>query len=231
MTKYVRHILPALALAILFTAFAGEASAQGILREILKRMDNNNKALVSLKSDIKMAKYDSVLKETDTSSGTLNYLPGRTEKDIYVRIDWTSPVVEQLAIAKGKYKLFRPGLKQMIVGTVDNAKKDSKAGGALAFMTMSKAQLAANYDVKYIAEETVGGGINTWHLKLTPLNKATYKEADLWVDTNGMPVQARVMEKNNDTTTILLSGVQRNATIKASLFDIQAPSGTKVIQG
>jgi hypothetical protein len=75
MTKYMRYILPAIALAILFTASAGEASAQDILRQILKRMDDNNKSLVSLKGAIKMAKTDATLGETDTTEGELSYLP------------------------------------------------------------------------------------------------------------------------------------------------------------
>ena len=91
MSNYVRYILPAVALAILFTASAGEASAQGILREILKRMDDNNKSLVSLKGTIKMAKTDVALGETDTNEGELNYLPGKTQNQVYVRIDWTKP--------------------------------------------------------------------------------------------------------------------------------------------
>ena len=230
MTKYMRYILPAIALAILFTASAGEASAQGILREILKRMDTNNKSLVSLKGNIKMAKTDATLGETDLNEGELNYLPGRTQSQIYVRIDWTKPK-EHLAIANGEYILYRPGANRAITGKVDSKKANTKAGGALAFMTMSKAELSANYDVAYKGEETVSGGVNTWHLVLTPKAAASYKLADLWVDSNGMPVQAKVTEKNNDTTTIHLSGIQRNATIKASMFKIVPPKGTEIVKG
>jgi outer membrane lipoprotein-sorting protein len=232
MTKYMRYILPAIALAILFTASAGETLAQDKVRQILKRMDDNNKQLVSLKSGIKMAKFDSVLKETDVTEVSLSYLPGgRTEKNIFVRIDWTKPVTEHLAIANGKYILYRPSLKQAIVGSVDSAKGNSKAGGALAFMTMTKDQLAANYSVEYLGDETVNTGVSTFHLKLTPKTATSYKSADLWVDANGMPVQARVVEKNNDTTTILLSGAERNATVKANYFKLEPPKGTKIIQG
>jgi outer membrane lipoprotein-sorting protein len=46
-----------------------------------------------------------------------------------------------------------------------------------------------------------------------------------------MPVQAKVVEKNNDTTTILLSNVHRNATIKASQFKIEPPKDVKIVQG
>jgi outer membrane lipoprotein-sorting protein len=230
MNKYFRFILPAIAIIFLFNAAAGVASAQDVLRQILKRMDDNNKSLTSLKGNIKMEKRDSVLGETDLSEGSLSYLPGRSQKQVYMRIDWAKPRVEQLAIANGQYVLYRPSLKQAIVGNVDSA-KGPKAGGALAFMSMSKAQLSENYSVKYIGDETVAGGTNTFHLQLTPKTSMSYKSADLWVDANGMPVQAKVVERNNDTTTILLSNIQRNATVKASYFKISPPKGTAIVQG
>ena len=230
MTKYMRYILPAIALAILFTASAGEASAQDILRQILKRMDDNNKSLVSLKGAIKMAKTDATLGETDTTEGELSYLPGKSSTQIYLRIDWTKPV-EHLAIANGQYILYRPGANRAITGKVDSTKANTKAGGALAFMTMSKAELSANYDVEYKGEETVGGSTNTWHLLLKPKKQTSYKSADLWVDANGMPVQAKVVEKNNDSTTIQLSKIQKNATIKANDFRITPAKGTEMVKG
>lgn len=231
MNKYLRFVLPTIAIVFMFSAGAGAASGQDVLRKILKRMDDNNKSLTSLKGSIKMNKFNSQLGENDLTEGNINYIPGRTDKQIYVRIDWTKPVVEHLAIANGQYVLFRPKAKQAIVGKVDSVKGNGKAGGALAFMTMSREQLSQNYTVKFIAEETVTGGVQTFHLELTPKAATSYKSADLWVDANGMPVQARIVEKNNDTTTILLSSIQRNATVKANVFKISPPKGTNIVQG
>ncbi|MEO8574684.1 MAG: outer-membrane lipoprotein carrier protein LolA [Pyrinomonadaceae bacterium] len=232
MSKYLRVVLPAIAILFLFNALSTAVSAQtGVLGEILKRMDNNNRSLTSLKSNIKMDKFNAQLGEHDLTEGDLNYLPGKTEKEIYVRIDWTKPVAESLAIANGKYVLYRPRTKQAIVGKVDSTKGNSKSGGALAFMTMSKAKLRDNYDVKYAGEETVNSGAKTFHLVLTPKKANSYKSADLWVDSNGMPVQAKIMENNNDATTVLLLNVQRNATVKASVFKIDPPKGTSIVQG
>ena len=230
MNKYFRFLLPAVAVMVVFGA-ASTASAQGVIGEILKRMDDNNKSLVTLKSGIKMAKTDSVLGETDLSVGELTYRPGRDQESIFVRIDWKQPVVEHLAVANGQYVLYRPKLKQAIVGKVDKAKGNAKTGGALAFMTMSKAQLKENYDVKYVGDEKVGGTTDTFHLLLTPKKGGSYKSADLWVDKNGMPVQAKIVEKNNDTTTVLLTGVNRNPTVNASAFKISPPKGTAIVQG
>jgi outer membrane lipoprotein-sorting protein len=232
MNKFLRFGLMTFALAFVFSAFAAtETKAQGVLNDILNRMDQHNKLLKTLQADIKMAKLNAQLGESDITEGTVKYLPGASEKNIYVRIDWAKPVVEHLAVANGQYVLYRPNLKQAIVGKVDKKEGNAKASGALSFMGMNKAQLKANYDVKYIGQETVTGGIQTWHLELTPKNASSYKSADLWVDGNGMPVQAKVTEKNNDTTTVLLSNLQKNLKISGDTFSIKPPKGTKIVNG
>jgi outer membrane lipoprotein-sorting protein len=98
-------------------------------------------------------------------------------------------------------------------------------------MNMSKAQLQANYTVKYLGQANVAGGIPTWHLELVPKTAQKYKSAELWVDGNGMPIQAKVVENNNDTTTVLLSNLQKNVTLNASIFKIDLPKGTKIVKG
>jgi outer membrane lipoprotein-sorting protein len=96
---------------------------------------------------------------------------------------------------------------------------------------LSKDQLKANYTVRYLGQEKVSGGVETWHLEMTPKNPTSYKSAEMWVDGNGMPIQIKVTESNNDTTTILLSGLQKNTTINASVFEVKLPKDTKKIEG
>ena len=227
-----KRLVSILMMAIVFAVFSAvSANAQGVLPEILKRMDTNNKSLKSLKASIKMSKHNAQLDEYDLYEGNVQYLPAASKEQIKVRIDWAKPVVEQLAVGGGQYILYRPRLEQAIIGKVDSAKENAGAGGALAFMSMNRAQLKANYDVAYIGEETVNGSVKTWHIQLTPKSPTSYKGADLWVDTNGMPVQAKVIEKNNDSTTVQLTNIERNATVKAEVFAIKPPKNTKIIQG
>ncbi len=230
--KGIRKVLGLAVFALVLSAFAVvDASGQRVLGEILDRMDQNNKGMKSLKSSIKMSKHNSQLDEYDISEGTVQYLPAAVKEKIQVRIDWAKPMVEHLAVGAGQYILYRPRLEQAIIGKVDNAKGSAGASGALAFMSMNRAQLKANYEVSYEGEATVNGSVKTWHLKLTPKNSTTYKAAELWVDPNGMPVQAKVFEKNNDSTTIQLTNIERNATVASSVFQLKPPKGTKIIQG
>lgn len=231
MNRILRFGFMALALTFVFNAYAVIETKAQVLNGILNRMDTHNKLLKTLQADIKMNKINSQLGENDLTVGTIKYIPGANEKNIYVRIDWAKPVVEHLAVANGQYVLYTPRRQQAIVGKVDKAKGTAKANGVLAFMGMNKAQLKANYSVKYIGPENVSGNIPTIHIELIPKNAASYKTADLWIDADGMPIQAKITERNNDSTTVLLSNLQKNLRISGDDFVVKPPKGTKIIEG
>ena len=209
---------------------AGSAIAQNPLGRILNLMDANYKGLTSLKSNVTMVKTDSVLGESDTYEGKTSFLPESYAGKKYVRIDWSKPVVENIVVIGDNYQLFRPKLNQVIKGQTNSAKSGAAAGGALAFVSMSKDQLKANYNISVVAEmEQISGGVNTIHLLLTPKIRTSYKTADLWVDGDGMPRQAKITESNNDTTTVLLTGIQKNTKVDYSLFKLELPKNVKVV--
>lgn len=215
-----------------FVGIAGvtDATAQNVLGEIMRRMDLNNKALQTLRSDVTMVKHNPQLNVSDTSVGRTSYLPKTAKRVMYVRIDWTKPVEEQISVIGDAYELYRPRLNQVIQGKVAQAKNNASVGGALGFMSMSKQQLNANYDVQYMGEEQIAGGIKTWHLNLIPKSATSYKSAELWVDGDGMPRQAKIIEQNNDSTTVLLSNITKNERIDAKLFKLSYPSTVKKIK-
>ncbi len=208
----------------------GQARAQGpTLNEMMKRMDAHYKALSSLRADVAMSKFNSQLKDTETVSGTAIYAP-RKGKDALVRIDWKSPE-ESLAVIDKTYYIYRPRLQQAYTGSTASQKGNSKAAGALSFMSMSRAQLRQNYDVTLLGqEEKLSDGTVTVHIKLTPKAKTSYQFAELWVDSDGMPRQSKIVEANNDATTVLLTKLQKNGKIDANEFKIQIPKTVKVIK-
>ncbi|MDQ3710785.1 MAG: outer membrane lipoprotein carrier protein LolA [Acidobacteriota bacterium] len=232
MKSFLRLSLTAIAITLFFSAITvTETKAQGgPLNDILNRMEINRNTMKTLRSDVTMVKYNAQLQEPDTTQGTSIYLSLKG-RDALVRIDWVKPVEEKLAVVNGEYILYRPRLKQAIIGNAKNAKGNGKANGALSFMNMSKEQLKANYTIKYLGQENISGRIPTWHLELTPKMATNFKLAELWVDGNGMPIQAKVIETNNDSTTVLLSNFEKNASINADDFNIKLPPGTKKIKG
>lgn len=231
MKKFFRINLSAIALMFVFNVFAVvQVNAQSINQKILNLIDAHNKALTSLKADVTMVKYNAQLEESDTTTGKTMYLPKTAKQKMYARINWETPVVEEIAVIDREYTLYRPRLNQVIRGTTDKSKNNATVGGALAFMSMSKSQLKANYEVTYLGEEKIKGGIPTFHIQLTPKSKTTYKSAELWVDGNGMPLQAKVIENNNDSTTVLLENLKKNETLNAIIFTINVPKNVKEVK-
>ncbi len=229
MTKIIRYSLLAVVFGTTFFAISvTETHAQ--LSEILRRMELNNKSIQSIKAGVTMTKHNPQLNVSDVTVGTTSYLPKADKRVMYARVDWTQPQEESIVVIGDAYQLYRPRMKQVITGKVGKAKNSSSIGGALGFMSMSREQLRANYDVTYIGEVQIGGGAKTWHLQLTPLKQTSYKSAELWVDGNGMPLQSKIIEHNNDSTTVLLSNIKKNDTIKTSIFKLDLPRGVKEVK-
>jgi outer membrane lipoprotein-sorting protein len=188
-------------------------------------MEEHNKELTSLKANVRMSKMNLQLNLEDTYEGKVAYRPNG--KDIAVRIDWTKPRAETLAVLNGEYVAYTPSLNQAILG---KANLDNPKNRNLAFLNMSKAQLKENYVVAYDGTQKVGE-IECWHLRLTPKIRADYKQIELWVDIEGMPRQSKVTENTDDTTTVLLTDLQKNVEIPVSVFAVTLPKGVKKIKG
>jgi outer membrane lipoprotein-sorting protein len=46
-----------------------------------------------------------------------------------------------------------------------------------------------------------------------------------------MTIQAKIVENNNDSTTVLLSNLQKNVNLDPSKFKVNIPKGTKEVKG
>ena len=209
------------------------ANAQnaGLVSSILNRMERNRRDLKSLRANISMVKYDARIRDEDKRQGKVLYMPA-AGRNAYVRIDWQSPARETLAVADGQYTLFRPRLNTAYVGKTNSAPKSAKAGSMLDFLNMSSQQVKTRFEpLQDIYEETLWGGIGTTHFKLVPKGGASYKYAEIWVDGTGMPVQTKVVEKNDDATTVRLTNVERNAGISTDQFKIKLDGNVKIVKG
>jgi len=230
-----RFLTPILALALLVVALVAvplpRADAQaGLVSSIYRRMQRNQQSLKSLSADISMVKYNSQIRESDEFYGTVKYIPVGG-KSAFVRLEWTKPQHEILAVANGAYVFFRPRLNQAIFGTT-NSIKSSKDTDVLALLNMSTAQLQTRFgEPQDLSKETLWGGVSTDHFKVVPKGAASYNYIELWVDESGMPVQTKMVEKNNDSTTVRLTNVSKNQTIDKGIFDLKLDSSVKKVKG
>jgi outer membrane lipoprotein-sorting protein len=207
----------------------GKAQTAGLVSSAVNRMHNNQRSMKSLRANITMEKYNAQLRDSDRYSGAVMYIPaaGRTA---FVRIEWQSPQHEIITVAKGRYQAYRPRLNIVYEGNANSSR--NKAGGALELMNMSTAQLQSRFEqIQDAREETLWGGVKTTHLRVVPKGGASYKYAEVWVDDGGMPVQTKVVEKNDDATTVRLTNLQKNAPISMDEFTLKLDSSVKRVKG
>lgn len=217
--------------ALISAPRAASGQSAGLVSSVLNRMERNRQSLKSLKASLSMEKYNAQLRDKDNYSGWVLYVPS-TGRDASVRIEWQKPQHEILAVSKGQYTLYRPRLGQAYVGKSGSVKGKAGAGSVLDMMYMSRQQLEARFQpLQDVREETLWGGVSTIHLTLVPKGNASFKYAEIWVDSSGMPVQTKIVEKNDDATTMRLSGMERNLKISAEEFNIKLDSNVKIVKG
>jgi len=213
---------------IAVTPTTANGQSAGLVSSVLNRLEKNRTSLKSLRAGLTMEKYNSQIGTNDRTTGTVSYLPG-AGRNASVRIEWTSPQHEIIAVQNGKYVLFRPRLKTAYTGS--STKGPRPANGILDMMYMSRQQLEARFQpLQDVREETIWGGISTIHLTLIPKGNASYKYAEVWIDAAGMPVQSKIVEKNDDSTTMRLSGLEKNIKLSSDDFKIALDSDVKVIK-
>ena len=232
MKRFVPLVLVLLVVAVAgVPGSSGNASGQsaGLVSSVLNRMERNRQTLKSLRAGLSMEKYNAQLRDADRFDGTVLYMPS-SGREAAVRIEWRSPQHEILAVINGKYTLFRPRLNMAYVGSSKSNR--NKAGGILEMMYMSKQQLEARFQpVQDVREETLWGGVSTIHLTLVPKSNASFKYAEIWVDSSGMPVQTKIFEKNDDATTMRLTGMEKNAKILSDEFNLKLDPNVRIVKG
>jgi outer membrane lipoprotein-sorting protein len=208
------------------------AQGAGLVSSILNNMERNRKELKSLRAGVWMQKYNAQIKETDSYLGEAHYIPGAGRSNVSLRVDWAKPRAEVLTVADGQYTLFRPYMNTAYKGSSASASKNNKVTNVLGFgLNVSKAELNAKFHPVELLGEGSLDGPHVWWLKLVPKGAASYKHIELWVDDQGMPRQVRVVEKNNDMTTVRLVNPQKNAPIDSAVFDLKLGSDVKIVKG
>jgi outer membrane lipoprotein-sorting protein len=234
MKKFFAPVLVALMLFATLSVVPRRAQAQGpaLVSSILNKMERNRRDMRSLRAALTMQKYNAQLRDYDMSQGEVQYVAGQGSNP-NVRVDWTKPVHQLLAVSNGQYTLYQPRLNQAYQGSTKSGKASAKTSGVLGFsLGLSGSQVKNQFNVDLVGEGSLyDGSPHVWMLKLTPKGNAGYQFAEVWVDDGGMPVQTRVTERNGDFTLVRLTNVQRNAPIAPDAFSIPLPAGVKIVKG
>src|SRR5215218_6717874 len=117
----MKRLIPAGLIAFIISAlvfvFPATTNGQGagLVSSVLNRMEKNRQTLKSLRAGISVVKYNSQLGVEDKFSGVVIYMPG-AGRQASVRIDWSHPRKEVLAVNNSKYTIFRPALNVAYTG-------------------------------------------------------------------------------------------------------------------
>lgn len=225
-------LLVSLATAITAVSTPTRVNGQsaGLVSSVLSRMERNRQSLKSLRAGLSMEKYNAQLRDSERYNGIVLYVPGGG-RQASVRIEWRSPQHEILAVANGRYAVFRPRLNQVITGKSNDIRGKAGTGGILDLMYLSRQQLETRFQpVQDVREETLWGGVSTIHLTLVPKN-ASFKYAEIWVDSSGMPIQTKIVEKNDDATTLRLTELERNVRFSTDEFSLKFDGDVKIVKG
>jgi len=219
-------------LATLSLAPASRTNAQtaGMVSSIIQRLERNKRNLKTLRADITMEKYNSQLREKETWSGIVLYIPVATGS-AFVRLEWNRPQHEILTSENGNYMLYQP--RKGIVYEGKNSHVNNRGDGdVLALMNMSPTQLRTRFgELQDYRDETLWGGVHTQHFTAYPKTAASYKYIEVWVDDSGMPIQTKMVEKNDDSTTMRLTNVEKNQTIPLDQFKLKLDANVKHVKG
>jgi len=206
-----------------------KGQSAGLVSSVLGKLEQNRQSLKSLRASISLEKYDAHAREADHFYGKVAYVPGAGRTGS-VRLEWSKPQHEVLTVTNGRYTLFRERLGTAYTGVVGPG-NPGDGNPFINLINMNRQQLTQRFEpFQDVREETLWGGVSTVHLRLVPKGAASFKYAEVWVDSSGMPIQSKVVEKNDDASTVRLTNPEKNVRISADEFSQKLDSSVRIIK-
>jgi outer membrane lipoprotein-sorting protein len=174
-----------------------------------------------------LVKDDAIIDETDTFEGVVTFLQKTENQGRYVRIDWTRPRAQSIALRGDVFESYVPALKTMTIGTATQISAGSS--GLFSLLAGSKRQMMENYGIDYLGQEQIIGGVQTWHLRVTPKNRTGYyRFSDIWVDGDGMPLQVMDSGGRYSTRPVSMERLGLTPAVMAMVKRTEEETGVKI---
>ncbi|HTW44788.1 MAG TPA: outer membrane lipoprotein-sorting protein [Acidobacteriaceae bacterium] len=210
-------------------AMAGSIAAFGQdadLRQVLSQMDAAAARFRSAQADFVLDNYTAVVQSHDIQNGTVAFrrAGGSTEMVMHVKTDNGQPSLKDVLFKNGELDYYQPAVKQE---TILKAGSNYERYLTLGFGGSGK-DLAANWNIKYLGKEPVGG-VETAKLDLTPKTPSDqFSHITIWVNTkNGIALKQQVFQDSGDWRTAVYSNIRLN-DVPASEFTLKIAPGTQI---
>ncbi len=204
-------------------------AATQLLTGVLSKMQTAHRSLRSMRAALVQQRHNPQIGSTETDYGTFIYKPGGKGKS-KLRIDYTRPDQKSVAVVGENLTFYQPRINQVLKTTLSKAAKGKTSSySVLVGLDSSLESLTKDYNVEYVKDELVGGKPAT-RLQLIPKAGSAFSKIELWVSNEfWLPVQYQMYERNGDSTLVKFTGMEINPNIADSLFNVNIPSGTKVV--
>src|SRR3712207_9376418 len=107
-----------------------------------------------------MQKYNAQIRTEEMYEGELQYVAG-SGASMKLRVDWSRPAREHLAVAGGQYTLFRPRMNLAYRGSTSSAKGNAKINNVLGFgLNISGAQARSKFNVELVGDGILYGNLH-----------------------------------------------------------------------
>ena len=209
---------------------AAAVEPQQLLTGILNKMEKAHQDLKSLRAELSQRKTNAQIGVSDNEYGFLIYKPSSGKNKGKLRIDYTRPSRDTIALVGDSVVYYQPRINQVFKSTLARATK-GKVGGFTQLIGLdgSIKSLAGNYNIEFLRDELVNSQMTTL-LRLTPKSGGQFTTIDIWVNQqNWIPAQWRLVERNGDFTIVTLGNVQLNTPIPDNAFNVAVPGGVKVV--
>jgi outer membrane lipoprotein-sorting protein len=210
---------------------ANAISMPQLLTGILNKMEKAHQEMKSLRADLIQQTTNNQIGITDTEHGAFIYKPAADKGKGRLRIDYTRPSKDIFSLIGQNVVFYQPRVNQVIKTTLAKAAKGKVSGYAkLVGLDGSLKSQTSNYNIEMIKLDEQLNGLSTAVLRLIPKNGNQIASIDVWVNQqNSLPIQWKIIERNGDFTVVTLNSMEVNANIPDAAFNVNIPSGTKVL--
>ncbi len=205
----------------------GTPPADAGLEAVLKSMDQAAANFKGLTAQIRKLAHTQVVNVDDVSEGTIA-VKRLKPHDTRIRIDFTKPNQQMVAIGGGKAEVYYPKLNEVQEGDLGKIKGLVDQLMLLGFGGNS-ADLQDAYTVTFGGPDSVNGEKAT-RIVLVPKSKEilqSVKKCELWVSDKGLTVQQKFDQGGGDYLLSTYSNINLSANIPESAVKLDVPRGAK----
>src|SRR5262245_27506128 len=233
----MKHVLLIAIIAGLLISLCGAdrradaSSMPQLLSGILNKMGKAHQEMKSLRADLIKQNTNNQIGISDTDYGAFIYKPAVGKAKGRLRIDYTKPSKDIISLIGENLVFYQPRVNQAVKTTLANAAKGKVGGYAqLVGLDGSLKSQTSNYNIEVVRLDEQVNNVSTAVLRLIPKNGNQIASIDIWVNQqNSLPIQWKIIERNGDITVVILNNMEVNVNIPDSAFNVNIPSGTKVL--